>query len=224
MTKPKRPRDQNQLAKLIVDITTGETPDDSADTADKGKDPAAVALGRKGGLKGGMARAEKLSPQRRSEIAKLAAKSRWTGDGSQVEQRMTQVWKKKLSRSDAQVETRGALMPFLRFTKKGAPVGDPSWFRNNFFANLNWQQTYSSLGHQKEIARIKVHVRLPGNYLGVRTMTLDHDPQRKRNHVAPTMHLLYDDATRQALEATNLAGHDVIVEMDGSGNCCLTVK
>lgn len=44
---------------------------------DDGKDPAAVALGRKGGLKGGKARAEKLSAKRRAEIAKKAAKSRW---------------------------------------------------------------------------------------------------------------------------------------------------
>ena len=42
------------------------------------KDPAAVALGRKGGLKGGKARAEKLTPEQRSEIAKRAAAARWT--------------------------------------------------------------------------------------------------------------------------------------------------
>jgi hypothetical protein len=45
--------------------------------ADIGKDPAAVALGRKGGLKGGAARAKALSAKRRKEIAKKAAKSRW---------------------------------------------------------------------------------------------------------------------------------------------------
>jgi len=44
---------------------------------DGGKDPNAVALGRKGGLKGGVARAEKLTAQERSKIARLAAKSRW---------------------------------------------------------------------------------------------------------------------------------------------------
>lgn len=80
MTKPKRPRDPNQLAKLIVDIVTGETPDDSTDAADEGKDPAAVALGRKGGLKGGAARAKKLTAKQRSEIAKKAAKARWKKD------------------------------------------------------------------------------------------------------------------------------------------------
>ncbi len=77
MTKPKRPRDPNQLAKLIVDITTGEAPDDSTDAAGEGKDPAAVSRGRKGGKKGGKARAEALTPEERSEIAKKAAAARW---------------------------------------------------------------------------------------------------------------------------------------------------
>lgn len=71
---PKRPRDANQLAKLIADIATGEVVEPQADD---GKDPAAVALGRKGGLKGGAARAKKLTAKQRSEIAKNAAKARW---------------------------------------------------------------------------------------------------------------------------------------------------
>jgi len=76
-SKPKRPRDPNQLAKLITDIATGEVEDESPD---KGKDPAAVDLGRRGGLKGGKARAAKLSAQRRVEIAKKAAAIRWAKD------------------------------------------------------------------------------------------------------------------------------------------------
>ena len=74
MTKPKRPRDTNQLAKFIADIATGEA---ELPKTDDGKDPAAVALGRKGGLKGGKARAESMTAKRRSEIAKKAASSRW---------------------------------------------------------------------------------------------------------------------------------------------------
>jgi hypothetical protein len=74
-TKPKRPRDTNQLAKFIVDLATGEESESKA--ADAGKDPAAVALGRKGGLKGGKARATSLSKKRRTEIAQKAARSRW---------------------------------------------------------------------------------------------------------------------------------------------------
>jgi hypothetical protein len=72
--RSRRPRDPNQLGKLIVDIATGEVEDSSDDT---GKDPAAVALGRKGGLKGGKARAEGMTPEQRSEAAKHAARARW---------------------------------------------------------------------------------------------------------------------------------------------------
>lgn len=76
-SKP-RPRDPNQLGKLIVALSLGET-DEAAPlpAADTGKDPAAVALGRKGGLKGGAARAKALSPKKRKEIAQKAAKARW---------------------------------------------------------------------------------------------------------------------------------------------------
>lgn len=74
MTRPKRPRDPNQLAKLIVDIASGEV---ELPKTDDGKDPAAVALGRKGGLKGGKARAVALTEERKREIAKMAAAKRW---------------------------------------------------------------------------------------------------------------------------------------------------
>lgn len=69
----KPPRDVNQLAKYILDATTGE--------ADKieppPKNPAAVALGKLGASKGGKARAAKLSARKRKEIAQKAAKARW---------------------------------------------------------------------------------------------------------------------------------------------------
>jgi len=52
---PKRPRDPNQLAKSIIDIATGQKPDRDPMPEEQGKDPAAVALGKKGGLKGGAA-------------------------------------------------------------------------------------------------------------------------------------------------------------------------
>ena len=74
---PKRPRDTNQLAKMIVDIATGEQPDTPADDDTEGKDPAAIARGRKGGKKGGKARAEALTNEERSDIAKKAAAARW---------------------------------------------------------------------------------------------------------------------------------------------------
>lgn len=66
-------KDQNQLAKSILDQITGEVPEPPAD----GKNPAAVALGRLGGLKGGKARAESLTAKKRKEIATKAAAARW---------------------------------------------------------------------------------------------------------------------------------------------------
>lgn len=75
MTKrPPRPRDPNQLARRIVDLTTGDTADPNPDD---GKNLAAVQLGRLGGLKGGKARADKMTPERRAEIARKAAATRW---------------------------------------------------------------------------------------------------------------------------------------------------
>jgi hypothetical protein len=84
---PKRPRDVNQLAKAIVDQATGETrPDvDFVSPVLQSEidliQAAAKALGRRGGLKGGKARASSLTPERRAEIAKKAAEKRWGKSG-----------------------------------------------------------------------------------------------------------------------------------------------
>jgi hypothetical protein len=66
---PKRSsKDVNIIASEIVDEVTQSS----------NKNPAAVALGRLGGLKGGKARANKLTPEQRAEIAKKAAEARWS--------------------------------------------------------------------------------------------------------------------------------------------------
>lgn len=77
-SRKRRPRDPNQLGKLIIDIATGEVEDKADPRAeDAGKDPAAVSLGRRGGLKGGKARAASLTAKQRREIARKAAAARW---------------------------------------------------------------------------------------------------------------------------------------------------
>ena len=79
MPKRSRKPDLNTLAKSIVDQATGETEAEHflAKAEAEGKNIAAVALGRLGGLKGGKARAVKLSAKRRQQIARNAAKTRW---------------------------------------------------------------------------------------------------------------------------------------------------
>jgi hypothetical protein len=72
----KRPRDPVQLGKLIGDILTGQVEDKEPEG--KAKDPVAVERGRKGGVKGGKARAAKLSPGERQASARKAIKARWS--------------------------------------------------------------------------------------------------------------------------------------------------
>jgi len=74
--------DINLLAKSIVDDSTSEKMIDKA--IEEGKNPAAVLLGRLGGLKGGKARAAKLSGKKRKTIAIKAAKARWQGGDSET--------------------------------------------------------------------------------------------------------------------------------------------
>ncbi len=85
MQKRKLARDSNSMAAQIVAMSTGQDlpktsesptapPLPSLETV---KNPAAVALGRLGGLKGGKARAEALSKKKRAEIARIAASARW---------------------------------------------------------------------------------------------------------------------------------------------------
>lgn len=83
-SRPKRPRDPSQLAKLIVDISTGEVAEKNPN---EGKNPAAVALSKLGASKGGHARAKKLSKKTRSQIAKHAAKRRWEKESETNAQR-----------------------------------------------------------------------------------------------------------------------------------------
>lgn len=73
----KKPRDLNQLAEAIVQEATGDAAAAQPEPPADGKNPAAVALGRLGGLKGGKARAASLSARKRSQIAQKAAEARW---------------------------------------------------------------------------------------------------------------------------------------------------
>lgn len=73
-SRKRKSRDINILASEIVEQATGEV---APKPGNSSKNPAAVALGRLGGLKGGKARASKLTPEQRKEIAKKAAEARW---------------------------------------------------------------------------------------------------------------------------------------------------
>jgi len=73
--RSRMPRDVNQLAATVVKLSTGQPVEPEPEKP--AKDPAAVALGRKGGLKGGKARWAGVPEKKRREIARKAAKARW---------------------------------------------------------------------------------------------------------------------------------------------------
>ena len=75
--RSRKQKDTQELAKHVLDVATGVV----SKAVDSGKDPAAVALGRKGGLKGGKARAAKMTKAQRSASAKKAARARWGKGG-----------------------------------------------------------------------------------------------------------------------------------------------
>lgn len=76
-----KPRDFFAIARRVVEQAIGEQMDGTPlEDPDAGKNPAAVALGKLGGAKGGRARAAKLSPAKRKQIARKAARKRWGKD------------------------------------------------------------------------------------------------------------------------------------------------
>ncbi len=205
--KPKRPADINKKAKTIVGIAIGEN------TQSPKTLPKPQLKGRAGGLIGGHARARVLSSRKRLEIAKKAANKRW---------KKMMKWEKELTQSDAQRETEGAKMPFLRFTKGDAKHDHTTWFRDVFFASLDWTPDTSKQGRDIEEARISIKVKILGENLGLLLMRLDHDPMRADNHNAPTTHLHYDNKTRGVLESKDLSGCVVALVSD-DGNYSLEI-
>ena len=73
--RPRRPRDPNELAFQVFQEAIGEAPPQPE--PEREKNPAAVTLGRLGGVKGGKARAAKMTPEERAESARKAAQARW---------------------------------------------------------------------------------------------------------------------------------------------------
>ena len=82
-SRKKKRLDLNELASTVAEETTTPEPAEKLKPEDKGKNPAAVELGRLGGLKGGKARAKKLTKKQRSDAARKAANARWGKHKSQ---------------------------------------------------------------------------------------------------------------------------------------------
>lgn len=97
-------------------------------------------------------------------------------------------WKKRLSRTDAQIKTKGYPVAYLRFTQGDNPVDVWTWFREKFFGTERW--TPGTFGKAAvEIAHVPFAVSVLGRSLGRVTMMVTHDESRRKNHKTPTTYL-----------------------------------
>jgi len=105
LSRKKRPRDANQLAKSIVDIATGETEDREPTPEEQGKDPAAVSLGRRGGLKGGksMAKRKKKPISQAEQSRRFLQAAREAG----VDERGKVIREVRLPKPEGSTKSRG---------------------------------------------------------------------------------------------------------------------
>ena len=124
-------------------------------------------------------------------------------------------WSKKMSKSDAQQETKGSLMPF-RFTQENCPGNFLTWFREEFFHELEWKDN-TNRKQQSEEADITLSVCIQGENLGQRKMKLTHAESRIKNHCAPSTHLSFDKVTKKYLQENDMTGKQIVFSKDLAG-------
>lgn len=174
------------------------------------KNPVLVEAGRRGGKIGGHVRAEALSPERRSQIARMAALKRWANKPKEV--RMP-IWTKTVTASEAiRSGTNSGDMPFIRCTKgEASGIDHRTWFRETLFGNENWRNP----PEVPERITAEFDVTINGYSFGPQFLELDHDPERAQNHGAPTMHIHYSPAMKSYLEANDITGETLTISTAG---------
>jgi hypothetical protein len=118
------------------------------------------------------------------------------------------VWSKKLSKTDAQRETSGGLVPYLRLTRsKLSPAEDwQTWFRDKFFAGQNWQP--GTYGRETDIETCKVafDVTIQGLALGKVSCEVTHGPHRWESNNTPNTWVHWPQKIQDFLHLNDLSG------------------
>lgn len=136
---------------------------------------------------------------------------------------MTLRWEKQLSRSDAQVKTRGWPVPYIRLTRSGHGSDTQTWFRNTFFTGALWTPGYFG-DHAVEQATVPFNVQMPGQPSKTRQLMVTHDGGREQTGKStPNTWVHWDDVTRNELRANNYAGRKIILERSNNGVFSLTI-
>lgn len=134
-------------------------------------------------------------------------------------------WKKKLSITDAQQETTGRIVPYLRMTKGSLRNGDfRTWFRNTMFGALSWQPGSFGKEEDLEVAFADMTVSIDGKSFGKIRVMVTYGPNRSQNNSAPTTWIHWPDQVQIHLQNNNLTGFWAQVEKDSSGNFSLSIS
>lgn len=138
---------------------------------------------------------------------------------------MSLTWKKKLSRSDAQVPVdRGWPVPYLRLTNSGHPEDTQVWFRKIFFANLNWKPGMFG-EHAVEQAVLVATVTLPGKPPSIRSLMVTHNDDRgSTGKSTPNTWLHWDETTRNQLRAVNYAKREIVLTRNAGGKYAISIS
>lgn len=133
-------------------------------------------------------------------------------------------WQKNLSKTDAQQETTGGLVPYLRLTSGSLTSEDfQSWFRQELFSNAAWGAGEFNKKPVEE-AHIPFRVTVHGLNLGPILFKVTHDDTRQNSHNAPNTWLHWPDSMASLLQNNDFSGRPVVLTRDDSGAFALEIQ
>lgn len=127
-------------------------------------------------------------------------------------------WEKNMSTTDAQQETKGAIVPYLRLTRGSLKEEDfRSWFRRVFFGGAVWKACECGKAVDCECANVNVEYIVLGNKLGAFKTKISHCPSRQESNNAPTTWLHWPYKIESFLQQNDTAGRRVsLTESNGA--------
>ncbi|MDP3908598.1 hypothetical protein [Novosphingobium sp.] len=133
-------------------------------------------------------------------------------------------WEKKLSTTDAQQQTSGGLVPYLRLTSGNlSSASFQTWFRQTFFANCTWQAGQFN-NKPVEEAHVPFTVSVQGIQLGTVLFKATHDGTRQDSHNAPNTWLHWPPQMEAVLQNNNFANCPLVLTRDASGAFSMEIQ
>ena len=133
-------------------------------------------------------------------------------------------WWKSLSTTDAQQQTSGGIVPYLRLTSSSLKTGHfQTWFRQSFFNICSWNPGYFN-NKPVEEADVTFNVTVQGHALGNIVFTVTHDNSRQYNNNAPNTWLHWPPKMAGILQGTNYAGCRIVLSRDSANAFHLEIQ